>query len=84
MKKWILAIMAIGCLMGGVACGKETGKTSDSNASTELPDVSVETLIEKNKVSEMLKGNETLLVTFTESDSRSNVVAQNIWYYNSW
>ena len=81
MKKWLLAIIALGCIVGGVACGdKGDGESIESVA--ELPNVSIEELVEKNTVSEMLKNNENLQVTFTDKWNKSTILTQNVWYYS--
>ena len=81
MKKWLLAVLAIGCIAGGVACSNSGGSASNK-PSTELPKVSIEELIEKNTCAQMLEESETLCVTATDKGNKSIILQQSTWYYS--
>ena len=55
MKKWLFALLAIGCMAGGVACSNSGEGGASENSSVELPNVSVQELIDKNTISKTLK-----------------------------
>ncbi|MBE5740474.1 MAG: hypothetical protein E7349_06440 [Clostridiales bacterium] len=86
--KWLVPLLVVVIVATPIAISMiphenpQSNATSSEEGTTDLPDVDIDELIKKNNVATLMKDNKTMLVTFTNRDSREKDESQDFWFYS--